>query len=74
MFLLLIVSTHGLYLGAKVMPGALLPLYALAAFGAGAAVLAPIIMIQAFPASIRFSGVSFATTSAMRFSADSPPC
>jgi hypothetical protein len=31
----------------------------LAGFGAGASVLAPIIMIHAFPASIRFSGVSF---------------
>jgi MFS family permease len=59
MLLLLIVSTYGLYLGAKVMPGALLPLYALAGVGAGASVLAPIIMIHAFPASIRFSGVSF---------------
>jgi MFS family permease len=59
MLLLLIVSTYGLYLGAKVMPSALLPLYALAGVGAGASVLAPIIMIHAFPASIRFSGVSF---------------
>jgi MFS family permease len=59
MLLLLIVSTYGLYLGAKVTPGALLPLYALAGVGAGASVLAPIIMIHAFPASIRFSGVSF---------------
>lgn len=59
MLLLLIVSTYGLYLGDKVMPGALLPLYALAGVGAGASVLAPIIMIYAFPASIRFSGVSF---------------
>jgi MFS family permease len=59
MLLLLIASTYGLYLGAKVMPGALLPLYALAGFGAGASVLAPIMMIYAFPPSIRFSGVSF---------------
>jgi len=57
--LLLIASTYGLYLGAKAMPVALLPLYALAGFGAGAAVVAPITMIHAFPASIRFSGVSF---------------
>jgi MFS family permease len=57
--LLLIASTYGLYLGAKAMPFALLALYALAGFGAGAAVVAPIIMIHAFPASIRFSGVSF---------------
>jgi MFS family permease len=36
MLLLLIVSTYALYLGAKAMPLALLPLYALAGFGAGA--------------------------------------
>jgi MFS family permease len=59
MLLLLIVSTYALYLGAKAMPFALLPLYALAGFGAGAAVIAPITMVRAFPASIRFSGVSF---------------
>ena len=57
--LLLIASSYGLYFGAKAMPLALLPLYSLAGFGAGASVLAPITMIRAFPASIRFSGVSF---------------
>jgi hypothetical protein len=41
------------------MPAALLPLYALAGFGAGGVVLTPIMMIRAFPTSIRFSGVSF---------------
>jgi MFS family permease len=35
------------------------PLYALAGFGAGGVVLTPIVMIHAFPTSIRFSGVSF---------------
>src|SRR5271168_2681508 len=57
--LLLIASTYGLYLGADTMPFALLPLYALAGAGAGGVVLTPILMIRAFPASIRFSGVSF---------------
>jgi MFS family permease len=57
--LLLIASAYGLYLGAETMPFALLPLYALAGFGAGGCVLTPIMMIRAFPASIRFSGVSF---------------
>jgi MFS family permease len=57
--LLLIASTYGLYYGAERMPSALLPLYTLAGFGAGGSVLTPIIMIHAFPASIRFSGVSF---------------
>jgi hypothetical protein len=41
------------------MPFALLPLYALAGVGAGGSVLTPVMMIRAFPASIRFSGVSF---------------
>jgi MFS family permease len=58
--LLLIASTYGLYLGAGSMPFALLLLYALAGVGAGGSVLTPIMMIRAFPASIRFSGVSFA--------------
>ncbi|MCU1249362.1 MAG: ral substrate transporter, partial [Edaphobacter sp.] len=37
----------------------MLPLYALAGFGAGGVVLTPIMMIHAFPTSLRFSGVSF---------------
>jgi MFS family permease len=57
--LLLIASTYGLYCAAEIMPSALLPLYTLAGFGAGGSVLTPIIMIHSFPASIRFSGVSF---------------
>jgi MFS family permease len=57
--LLLIASTYGLYRGAETMPFALLPLYAVAGVGAGGSVLTPIMMIRAFPASIRFSGVSF---------------
>jgi MFS family permease len=57
--LLLIVTTYGLYLGAAHMPSALLPLYALAGIGAGGVVLTPILMIQAFPPPVRFSGVSF---------------
>lgn len=57
--LLLIAATYGLYVGAAYMPSALLPLYALAGIGAGGVVLTPILMIQAFPAPVRFSGVSF---------------
>jgi MFS family permease len=57
--LLLIASAYGLYRGAEAMPVALLPLYVLAGFGAGGVVLTPIMMIHAFPTSIRFSGVSF---------------
>jgi hypothetical protein len=59
MLLLLIASTYGLYRGAETMPVALLPLYALAGFSAGGVVLTPLVMIHAFPTSIRFSGVSF---------------
>jgi len=50
--LLLIASTYGQYRGAE-------SIYALAGVGAGGAVLTPVMMIRAFPASIRFSGVSF---------------
>jgi MFS family permease len=57
--LLLIASTYGLYYGTAIMPSVFLPLYTLAGFGAGGSVLMPIIMIHAFPAAIRFSGVSF---------------
>jgi hypothetical protein len=57
--LVLIASAYGLYRGAEAMPAALLPIYALAGFGAGGVVLTPIMMIHAFPTSIRFSGVSF---------------
>ena len=57
--LLLIASTYGLYRAAETTPFALQPLYALAGVGAGGSVLTPIMMIHAFPAAIRFSGVSF---------------
>jgi hypothetical protein len=36
----------------------LLPLYIVAGMGTGAAVLAPILIIRAFPPSVRFSGFS----------------
>jgi len=58
--LFLIAATYGLYVGAASMPSALLPLYALAGIGAGGVVvLTPVLMIQVFPAPVRFSGVSF---------------
>jgi MFS family permease len=57
--LLLIAATYGLYFGAEHAPSALLPLYALAGFGAGGVVLTPILMIRAFPPQVRFTGVSF---------------
>ncbi len=57
--LVLIAATYGLYLSAERMPSVLLPVYVLAGIGAGGVVLTPIIMVQAFPPAIRFSGVSF---------------
>ena len=57
--LLLIAATYGLYFGAAYSPSALLPLYALAGIGAGGVVLTPILMVYAFPAQVRFTGVSF---------------
>lgn len=57
--LVLIAATYGLYWSAGRMPSVLLPVYVLAGVGAGGVVLTPIIMVQAFPAPIRFSGVSF---------------
>lgn len=57
--LLLIAATYGLYFGAAYSPSALLPLYTLAGIGAGGVVLTPILMVRAFPAHVRFTGVSF---------------
>jgi hypothetical protein len=51
-------AMYALYIGVGRMPEFLLPLYMLVGIGIGAVVLAPIIMIRAFPPPIRFSGVS----------------
>jgi MFS family permease len=59
MLLFLLGATYALYLGATSMPSALLPLYVLTGLAAGSAVLAPIVMVRAFPPTVRFSGVSF---------------
>jgi MFS family permease len=59
MLLFLMASTYLLYRGAATSPSALLPLYMLAGVGVGGVVLTPIAMVRAFPASVRFSGVSF---------------
>ncbi|NPD65958.1 MFS transporter [Lichenicola cladoniae] len=57
--LLLVGSTYALYLGAASRPDALVWLYLLAGAGAGVASLTPVLMVRAFPASVRFSGLSF---------------
>jgi MFS family permease len=59
MMLLLMVSSLALYAGAAAHVSSLLLLYTFAGLGAGGAVLAPIMMIQAFPEAVRFTGVSF---------------
>jgi predicted MFS family arabinose efflux permease len=56
----LVIGTYALYFGAERHQSGLVPLYALAGFGAGAVTLTPIVMIRAFPAAVRFSGLSFA--------------
>jgi hypothetical protein len=68
--LVLIASAYGLYRGAEAMPAALLPIYALAGFGAGGVVLTPIMMIHAFQHRYDSAGSHSATTSPMRCSED----
>jgi len=58
-FVLLVTATYGLYLGAALLPAAVVPLYLLAGLGAGSSVLTPILMVHAFPPEVRFTGVSF---------------
>ena len=59
LLLFLMASSYALYRGAALNPSTLLPLYLLAGIGVGGSVLTPIAMVRAFPAPIRFSGVSF---------------
>jgi len=58
-YMLLILATYGLYLGAARTPSAVTPLYFVAGLGAGASVLTPILMVRVFPPAVRFTGVSF---------------
>jgi MFS family permease len=48
-----------LYTLASHQPGLLFPLYALTGFGVGITAMVPSIAVAAFPAPIRFSGLSF---------------
>jgi MFS family permease len=57
--LLLVLSTAALYSGAARMPSELIALYVAAGLGAGVAGLTPVLMVRAFPPSVRFSGLSF---------------
>ncbi|MCY1079142.1 MFS transporter [Archangium lansingense] len=57
--LALLVSTYGLYLGVNAAPERLVPLYALTGFCVGVVGVVPTVMVRAFPAAVRFSGLSF---------------
>lgn len=57
--LLLIAATYGLYYGVEADSAKLLPLYALAGAAVGVITVVPYVMVQAFPAATRFTGVSF---------------
>ena len=53
------VTTLLLYRGASERPELLIPLYVLAGLGAGVVGVVPTVMVRAFPAPVRFSGLSF---------------
>jgi MFS family permease len=55
----LIAATYALYYGVEANPGNLLPLYALAGAAVGMITVVPYVMVHAFPAETRFTGVSF---------------
>lgn len=55
---LLILSLYALYAGVGSAPHLLLPLYAAAGFCAGVVGIVPIVMVQLFPAHVRFTGIS----------------
>ena len=56
----LILSSYGLFFFAGRVPaGELVVLYGLAGLGAGSVTLVPVMMVQLFPAPLRFSGLSF---------------
>jgi MFS family permease len=57
--LLLTVTTYLLYVGVGTRPEHLVPLYLLAGLGAGVVGVVPSVMVRAFPAPVRFSGLSF---------------
>jgi len=57
--LLLAACTYAFYTTVKVRPDLLLPLYALLGFAVGVVGVVPSVMVRAFPAPVRFSGLSF---------------
>lgn len=57
--LALLVTTYGLYVGVGQAPEHLVALYALTGFCVGVVGVVPTVMVRAFPAAVRFSGLSF---------------
>jgi MFS family permease len=55
----LLVATYLLYRGLAVAPERLIPLYLLTGFCVGVVGVVPTVMVRAFPAAVRFSGLSF---------------
>lgn len=56
---LLLVTTYLFYRGVGAAPERLVPLYALVGFCVGVVGVVPTVMVRAFPAEVRFSGLSF---------------
>ena len=70
----LVAAAFALFGGAAVRPDLLVPIYALAGLAVGAVTIVPTMMVRAFPADVRFSGVSFAYNTAYAvFGAATPP-
>jgi MFS family permease len=59
LLLFLIAATYALYVCAQRAPSHLWIAYVFAGIGTGGAALTPIVMVRAFPAAVRFTGVSF---------------
>lgn len=56
---LMLASVYGLYLGVAWAPDWLMAFYGLAGFCVGIIAVVPIVMVRAFPAAVRFTGLSF---------------
>ncbi|RJS25222.1 MFS transporter [Corallococcus sp. H22C18031201] len=57
--LALLATTYAFYLGVASQPERIVPLYALVGFCVGVVGVVPTVMVRAFPAEVRFSGLSF---------------
>ncbi len=57
--LFLLICTYFLFTTIKTNPEMLLPLYALTGFAVGVVGAVPFVLVNAFPAQVRFSGLSF---------------